>query len=412
MVIAKSSRGSKGRRKLGFVSALVAPLAFSLACGKLVGVEDTVVATGGADSETGGASAKGGNSSTGGTASATGGSSTTGGSGGGTTGGMASGTGGKAASQGGTTSSGGTSSEGGDVSDAGEGPGGAPTLTGGTNSGGTTGGKGGGASTGGKGGASTGGTSTGGTTGGSGGKGGAGGTTGGAATGGSGGACSPACTLDKPVCDAGQCVNRGPTMVKMSNYWIDSTEVTVAHYKKFLEAKGTDTSGQPAVCSWNTTYYDDANPMFPDNYPMSYVDWCDATAFCAWSGKRLCGKIGGGPIARADIFTSNMSQWFLACGGPNGSSHPSGTSTCNNSGSIAAVGTYKCEGFYPGLFDLEGNVAEWVDGCAGNTGKDDVCYLMGGGVFDQKSYCTEVYEDTDDKRSSTAVSFGFRCCSG
>jgi formylglycine-generating enzyme required for sulfatase activity len=85
-------------------------------------------------------------------------------------------------------------------------------------------------------------------------------------------------------------------------------------------------------------------------------------------------------------------------------------------GSIAAVATYKCEGFYPGVFDMEGNVAEWVDSCMANTGKDDVCYLMGGGVFDQKSYCDEVYEpstsDTGNKRSATAVSFGFRCCSG
>ena len=85
---------------------------------------------------------------------------------------------------------------------------------------------------------------------------------------------------------------------------------------------------------------------------------------------------------------------------------------CNNSGAIAEVATYKCEGFYPGLFDLEGNVAEWVDGCAANTGETDTCYLMGGGVFDQKSYCSEVYDAVDDKRSSTAVSFGFRCCSG
>jgi hypothetical protein len=35
---------------------------------------------------------------------------------------------------------------------------------------------------------------------------------------------------------------------------------------------------------------------------------------------------------------------------------------------------------------------------------------MGGGIYDQKSYCTEVYEDYP--RNDVAAVFGFRCCSG
>jgi formylglycine-generating enzyme required for sulfatase activity len=203
-------------------------------------------------------------------------------------------------------------------------------------------------------------------------------------------------------------------MAKVGDYYIDSTEVTAAQYQAFLAAKASDTSGQPSVCSWNTSFRDTAVPMNPDNWPMTDVDWCDARAFCAWADKRLCGAIAGGTISRTDLFTPNKSQWFLACGGPNGASHPNANAECNSSGgfdNVAPVATYPgCEGFYPGIFDLEGNVAEWVDGCDGNTGAADICYLMGGNLIDNQSYCTEVYEDYP--RNDSAWTFGFRCCSG
>jgi formylglycine-generating enzyme required for sulfatase activity len=210
----------------------------------------------------------------------------------------------------------------------------------------------------------------------------------------------------------------GPTLVPVSTFSIDSTEVTVAQYKVFLAAKGSDTSGQPSVCSWNTSYYDSSHPMNPDAFPVNFVDWCDALAYCTWAGKHLCGKIGGGSIAYADLYTPNLSQWFLACGGPGGASHPSNADMCNSNGgfgNLAPVATFPgCEGFYPGIFDLEGNAAEWVDSCdppeAGSNGSGDTCHLMGGSFIDDQSYCDEV--GYDNPRSTLAVTFGFRCCSG
>jgi hypothetical protein len=225
-----------------------------------------------------------------------------------------------------------------------------------------------------------------------------------------------ACPPNQPTCEGeGQCVVRGPTMIAVGPFFIDSTEVTVGQYQLFLAAKGSDVSGQSAVCSWNQSYYEGPVVMDPSAYPMSYVDWCDASAYCAWAGKHLCGRIGGGSIARAEIFDPDLSQWFVSCGG--GGSHPNDNSTCNStSGALAPVAsTAGCEGYFPGLFDMEGNVAEWVDSCEGSSGASDVCYLMGGGIFDNSgSYCSEVYEPPRDMetRSDTAVSFGFRCCAG
>jgi hypothetical protein len=81
------------------------------------------------------------------------------------------------------------------------------------------------------------------------------------------------------------------------------------------------------------------------------------------------------------------------------------------------VATYAgCEGYYPGLFDMEGNAAEWVDWCepagpdAGGTGPAfDNCHLMGGSYVDQQAYCDE---DFGYPRNTTANPFGFRCCGG
>jgi hypothetical protein len=67
------------------------------------------------------------------------------------------------------------------------------------------------------------------------------------------------------------------------------------------------------------------------------------------------------------------------------------------------------------VFDLEGNVAEWIDSClpsadAGIDSRNDRCMMMGGGLFDQRSFCSEVYDEYT--RADTAPSFGFRCCAG
>jgi formylglycine-generating enzyme required for sulfatase activity len=199
-------------------------------------------------------------------------------------------------------------------------------------------------------------------------------------------------------------------MANVGTYFIDSTEVTVGQYKKFLTAKAGDTSGQPAVCAWNTAFYEAGGPLETDNMPIASVDWCDATAFCSWADKRLCGAIAGGAITHADFFDQTKSQWYRACAGPQGASHPSNTDICNSSGNVAPVATFPdCEGRTPGAFDLEGNVAEWVDSCSGATGASDFCSLAGGNITDGKSYCSETYEDV--ARNTVAFTFGFRCCS-
>lgn len=218
------------------------------------------------------------------------------------------------------------------------------------------------------------------------------------------------CPTSTPGCDAGDCVLRGPTMVSAGDFLVDSTEVTAAQYQAFLADRGGDVAGQPPECAWNTEFWNPTNSMNPDLWPVTYVDWCDARAFCAWAGKRLCGHRDGGPIARSSFFETSESQWFSACGGSVGASRPSLAAECNDDGNIANVGSYStCEGYHTGLFDLVGNVAEWVDSCDGNSGADDPCYIAGGSYVDY-SYCDAT--PVSYPRDGAARPFGFRCCSG
>ncbi|MEO8905094.1 MAG: SUMF1/EgtB/PvdO family nonheme iron enzyme [Polyangiaceae bacterium] len=235
---------------------------------------------------------------------------------------------------------------------------------------------------------------------------------------GAGGVSECPCSAPKPTCENGKCVVRGPTMAKATSYYIDSTEVTKAEYDVFLTAKGADTSGQVAECSWNTSYAP-AGAAVDDPRPIVNVDWCDAAAYCAWADKRLCGAIGGGAVATADLNDSTKSQMYLACAGAADERYPYGGFTlkpdyCNEyfSGYMADAGKFtKCEGHYSGIFDLVGNAAEWIDSCDTAGGMDhsiDNCQL-GGGSYLKDQYTCQTYFDWP--RNAPADVFGFRCCS-
>jgi len=50
-----------------------------------------------------------------------------------------------------------------------------------------------------------------------------------------------------------------------------------------------------------------------EDAPVVNVSWCQSHAYCQWSGKRLCGKIGGGPLPKLYETNATESQWFNAC---------------------------------------------------------------------------------------------------
>jgi len=227
-------------------------------------------------------------------------------------------------------------------------------------------------------------------------------------------------TLDSGGCGG----TAGPTMVSVGTFCIDSTEVTKVQYKAFVDAKGTDTSGQPAVCSWNTSWTPPSGWGWPysageENYPIGSVDWCDAYAYCKWAGKRLCGNPSGGTTPFASYAVPASSQWYYACSGNGATIYPYGNTyqpTYCQGGDIkpnkqVPVATKTlCVGGFPGIFDMSGNAYEIEDSCDGTLGAADKCRIRGG---DELSFSTTLKcsADVTMSRNQMYLDVGFRCCS-
>lgn len=208
-------------------------------------------------------------------------------------------------------------------------------------------------------------------------------------------------------------------MVPQPGFAIDARETANAHYEQFLAA-GVDPATQPAECAWNTDFTPTVWPLPADaaDLPVVNVDWCDARAYCEWSGRRLCGGIGGGASPFGAIVDPLLDQWYRACSGGLGLIYPYGSAydahICNGkeagAGAPVASGSFTdCHGETPGLFDLSGNVWEWVDSCDGEQGPGDQCLRRGGSFF---SVAVDLRCDLMSKRSrDTALDHvGVRCC--
>lgn len=223
--------------------------------------------------------------------------------------------------------------------------------------------------------------------------------------GGSGGAAlPPGCLAALP----------GPKLVKVElsgrSFCMDATEVTNADYTAWLEI-GPDPAAQPPSCGWNESFepWGQAWPVPADqmDHAVAGVDFCDAEAYCRFAGKRLC---RAGSTARA------AEEWVAACTRGGEQEFPYGDSfvpnACNGTelelaGTVPVGSLSSCEGGYADLFDLVGNVSEWVDDCAG-TARNDFCATLGGGWWLEQEISCRTRQTF--AREIGGVFMGFRCC--
>jgi formylglycine-generating enzyme required for sulfatase activity len=141
--------------------------------------------------------------------------------------------------------------------------------------------------------------------------------------------------------DNGQSNEKPVHLVYLDEFWIMQTEVTNAQYAQCVD---TGWCTPPGNERW-------AVPAFA-NYPVTGVNWSQANAYAEWVGGRL----------------PTEAEWEKAARGADGRVYPWGNEKPDRQrtnfnaiiGFTMPVGSY-LEGASPyGIFDMAGNVEEWV----------------------------------------------------
>jgi formylglycine-generating enzyme required for sulfatase activity len=130
-------------------------------------------------------------------------------------------------------------------------------------------------------------------------------------------------------------------MVPLGSFYIDKYEVTNEHYKACVDV---NVCPRPS----NPTAYND--PLYA-NHPVVFVTWKQAKTYCEWRGARL----------------PTEAEWEKAARGTEERNYPWGDgidctlanySECKRG--IEEVGSYEAGKSKYSIYDLAGNVSEWV----------------------------------------------------
>lgn len=178
--------------------------------------------------------------------------------------------------------------------------------------------------------------------------------------------------------DTGYPYEGPPHRIVVNRFYLDATEVTNRQFSEFASVTGYVTESEkqgssgifdPAVGEWSLVEGADwRHPSGPDSdwegrddYPVIHVSWDDASAFAAWAGKRLPTEAewefaasGAGQYPWGDEFMldgRHVANWWQGV-------FPARDLQEDGFAAVAPVSQFPATG--PGLYDMGGNVWEWV----------------------------------------------------
>jgi formylglycine-generating enzyme required for sulfatase activity len=156
--------------------------------------------------------------------------------------------------------------------------------------------------------------------------------------------------------DADAHTNEMPSnKVTMTGFWMDKVEVTNGMYMLCVTAGVCDLPryGQMTLMKSETRENYLSDPQYTD-YPVVYVTWGAADAYCKWSGRRLPTEAEWEYSARGAFPSLNIYPW--------GNQRPDSSYANFNyaAGDTMRVGSFPAGASPFGILDLAGNVSEWV----------------------------------------------------
>jgi formylglycine-generating enzyme len=143
--------------------------------------------------------------------------------------------------------------------------------------------------------------------------------------------------------------------VFVNNFYIDKFELTNSRYLEFVKATNHRIPQNPKNATRNLWEGDTITESLADR-PVINVDWADANAYCQWAGKRL----------------PTEAEWEKAAKGTADRRFPWGNVEPTNKHlnfnqqwigekTLMPVGSYELGKSPFGVYDMAGNVWEWVN---------------------------------------------------
>ena len=198
--------------------------------------------------------------------------------------------------------------------------------------------------------------------------------------------------------------------LRIPEFLIDQTEITNEQFSKFVNSGGykngsvwkisqnhisnklVDITGLPGPRNWSGSLYPEKSSLLP----VSSITWYEADAYCRWAGKRL-------PSYR---------QWWGAALSDSEYQYPWG----NNVTLITERANFESQGSWDvgshpagaskyGVYDLAGNVREWVE----LVDFDSSMALTLGGSWQDPVYIFDINMLEELPLLFTGENIGFRC---